>query len=77
MDSSLNGGGIFQFQEIFKISRSRLRFTWYDFVSYNKLKTGLQDNRKLVVGLIYKKQFMSQACGKLVVCDKVVPCKSA
>ena len=53
------------------------RFTRYNFVAYNKLTTGLRhdlgptDNRKPVVGLIYKKQFMSSACRKLVVCDKI------
>ena len=38
--------------------------------------TGLR-HRKQVVGLIYKKQFISQACRKIVISDKVVPCKSA
>ena len=37
----------------------------------------LHNNCERVVGLIYKKQFVLQACGKLVICDKVVPCKSA
>ena len=44
--------------------------------AYDKLTTGLR-HRKRVVGLICKKQFISQACRKLVVSDKVVPCKSA
>ena len=44
--------------------------------AYDKLTTGLR-HRKRVVGLIYTKQFMLQACRKLAVCDKVVPCKSA
>ena len=36
----------------------------------------LHDNGKRVVGLIYKKQFISQASRTLVVCDKVVPCNN-
>ena len=48
------------------------RFTQYDFVAYEKLTTSLR-HRKLVVGLIYKKQFMS--C-KFVASDKVVPCRT-
>ena len=31
---------------------------------------------RLVVGLIYTKQFMSWACRELVADDKLVPCKS-
>ena len=44
--------------------------------AYDKLTTGLR-HRKRVVRLIYKEQFMSKACRKHAVCDKVVPCKSA
>ena len=44
--------------------------------SYDNL-FDIHNSHKRVVGLIYTKQFMSQACRKLVVCDKVVSCKSA
>ena len=39
------------------------------------LTQDLHDNHKRAVGLIHKKQVMSQAFRKLVVGDKVVPCK--
>ena len=57
------------------LRQGQTRFTRYDFLAYDKLTTGLWHDLgllKLVVGLIYKKQFMSQAYRKFAVCGKVV-----
>ena len=68
LNVSLNLSIYYSFRHVLKPGtpeHHKGRFTRYDFVAYNKLATGLRhdldlhDNRKRVVGLIYKKQFMS------------------
>ena len=58
-----------------KITLDCRRILKHVLKSYN-IFCDVHDSRRRVVGLIYTKPFVSQACRKLVACDKVVPCKS-